>query len=90
MWDHHHQLRFTLAWAAVEEEINLRNMLVESVYATFRGQHAIRTEPEQGFQIHKLKEKGIVYFKLLFVDGRQCKMREVRYRLFEMFKQHIR
>ena len=62
---------------------------MRSAYAAFRGEHE-RTEPEQGFQLHSLIEKGVVYFKILFHDSRQCKNRELRYSLFAEYKLGIK
>ncbi len=82
MWDHHQQLRFTLAWAAQDEECHLRDLVVRSLLATFRGQPK-RAEPAQGFQLHALADKGTVYYKVLFYDGRECQVRALRYQVSE-------
>jgi len=85
MWDHQQQLRFTLAWAAHAEEGELRDLVVRSLYATFRRQPK-RKEPPKGFQLHSLVVQGTVYFKILFHDARECKMRALRYQLFDEYK----
>jgi len=49
MWSHHAQVRFTLVWAALEEKASLRDLVVRSLYALYRGGQVKRREPDSGF-----------------------------------------
>ena len=82
MWSHHNQVRFTLVWAALEEQAALRDIVVRSLYALYRGEHVKRSEPDSGFQIHEWSARGMVYQKILWVDSRVQKLKELRYQLF--------
>ena len=88
-WDHHDVTRFSLAWAATKELHDLRTIVGRSLFATFRGQQQPRSEPVDGFQLHQLELQGCSYIKVLFKDSRECKLRLLRYMMFEEFKTAI-
>ena len=90
MLDHHNQIRFTLLWAPAAEKSCMRDIVVRSVYATFRGRQVPRTEPDGGFQVHEYAADGLAYLKVLWTDAREQKIRLLRYHIFEQFKGAVR
>ncbi len=88
MWDHHDQTRYTLVWAAEQEREAAREIVVRSLLCTFRSQPP-RAEPQSGFQLHVLTAKGTCYIKVLWRDARECKLRALRYQIFEEFKKAV-
>ena len=86
MWDPHDQTRFTLVWSDSAESVVARRIVVRSLYATFRGQQSPRTEPASGFQLHRLSLHGVDYFRVMWRDARDCKLRLLRLQLFEEYK----
>ena len=89
MWDHHEVLRFSLVWAAIPEAAAAKQILGRAIYATYRGQQVPRSEPNSGFQVHRLEERGVHYLKVLFRDSRECKLRLLRQMLFSEFKRAL-
>ena len=69
--------------------IQARQIVVNSIYATFRGQQQPRSEPESGFQLHTLSLGGTSYVKVLWRDARECKLRLLRYTIFEEYKRAV-
>ena len=58
---------------------------MRSIFGTFRGAPP-REEPAGGIQLHQLEESGVCYLKIVFRDSRDCKIRLLRYTIFEEFK----
>ena len=88
MWDHHEQCRFTLVWAADQERAAAREIVVRSLFSAFRG-HTPRSEPASGFQLHSLAVSGVTYIKVLWHDARECKLRLLRYQIFEEYRKAV-
>ena len=91
MWDHHAQMRFTLVWAADNVCNAARQIVVRSLFATWRPPppHPPRSEPEHGFQLHSVSLNGVTFVKVLWKDPRECNLRFFRYSLFEQYKKAV-